>query len=120
VTRETVILGVEKYFNGGDFNNDPARRVAIKTNGRYPKCKPDLYAYLNDEITPFLYEIGSSCGTFPNLVDYRGPFGIQIVVSNGTDRFVLQFAHTHEGYLVSNVDQARPAPDIISSSKMRN
>jgi acetylornithine deacetylase/succinyl-diaminopimelate desuccinylase-like protein len=74
MTRESAILGIEKYFDSDNFYNDLARRVAIKTDSRDPECKPDLYAYLNDEITPFLDEMGFSCETFPNLVDYGGPF----------------------------------------------
>ena len=74
MTREAAILRIEKYFDSDDFYNDLARRIAIKTDSRDLECKPDLYTYLNDEITPLLDEMGFSCETFTNLVDYGGPF----------------------------------------------
>ena len=66
VIRETAILGIEKYFESDVFYNDLVRRTAIKTDSRKPEFKSDRYAYLNDQITPFLDEVGFSCETFPN------------------------------------------------------
>jgi hypothetical protein len=74
VTKETAILGIKKYFESNDFYNHFARSVAVKTDSHESECKRDRYIYLNDEIIPFLDEMGFSCETLPNRVDYGGPF----------------------------------------------
>ena len=71
MNREAAILGIEKYFDSDGFYNDLARRIPIKTNSLDPECKPDLYTYLYDEITPLLDKMGFSCKTLPNLVRFR-------------------------------------------------
>jgi len=51
--------------------------------------------------------------SLPIGVDHKGmPFGIQIVGPNGSDRFVLQAAHSLERYLASKSELVRPKPDL--------
>jgi len=49
----------------------------------------------------------------PCGVDRNGlPFGIQVVGPNGSDRFVLEVAHSLERALAANPATARPLPDL--------
>lgn len=51
----------------------------------------------------------------PVGLDHKGmPFGIQIVGPNGSDRFVLQAAHSLERYLAGKPGLQRPVPDLSS------
>ncbi len=51
----------------------------------------------------------------PVGLDHKGmPFGIQIVGPNGSDRFVLQAAHSLERHLAGKPGLQRPIPDLAT------
>lgn len=56
--RDAALVAARQHFDGGDFFNDLARRVAIPTSSREPEHRPDLAAYLNAEIGPTLAALG--------------------------------------------------------------
>ncbi len=64
--------------------------------------------------------LAASC-SIPAGVDHKGlPFGIQIIGPNGSDRFVLEVAHTIERYLRDHTDLLRPMPDIAKLTRQGN
>jgi acetylornithine deacetylase/succinyl-diaminopimelate desuccinylase-like protein len=93
VTRETAISKIETYFDSDTFFEDLSRRVAIKTDSQNPDRKPDLYAYLTDEMSPFLETMGFVCETFPNPVEHGGPLLIAERIEDDTLPTVLSYGH---------------------------
>jgi hypothetical protein len=54
MSRAEAILEAERYFDGGGFAADLARRVAIPTESQNPARRAELLAYLEDEMRPSL------------------------------------------------------------------
>ncbi len=74
MSRSDAISNIESYFDDGAFRADLARRVAIHTESPIPERRPELYRYLNDEMTPYLDAIGFTCEIFENPRPDGGPF----------------------------------------------
>ena len=72
--RATAIDHALEYFDSGGYESDLARRVAIPSTAQEPQHRPDLDAYLADEIGPTLTGIGYVVETFENPVAGGGPF----------------------------------------------
>ena len=51
MTRDNAISAIEGYFDDGDFMQDLARRVAIRTESPEPERRPELYQYLTDAVS---------------------------------------------------------------------
>ena len=58
MSRATAIARAERHFDDGSFFADLERRVAYHTESQVPESRPQLYAYLNDEIGPALSTLG--------------------------------------------------------------
>ncbi len=52
-TKAAAIATIDQYFTSGAFKADLARRVAIRTESPEPERRPELYRYLNEEMTPY-------------------------------------------------------------------
>ncbi|MEZ5657156.1 MAG: M20 family metallopeptidase [Burkholderiaceae bacterium] len=74
MTRQAAIAHVEHYFDEGGFRDDLARRVAIRTESPIPERGPELYRYLQQEMTPWLERRGFVCRVFDNPKPGSGPF----------------------------------------------
>ncbi len=57
-----------QHFDGGQFQRDLARRVAIPTDSQSGEHSADLLAYLRDEITPSLQALGFATQLHDNPV----------------------------------------------------
>jgi acetylornithine deacetylase/succinyl-diaminopimelate desuccinylase-like protein len=68
MTRATAIAAAERYFDGGGFIADLARRVAIPTESQVEARQPVLGAYLADEIAPSLARLGFTSEIVDNPV----------------------------------------------------
>lgn len=73
-TKNAAIADIDQYFTSGAFKADLARRVAIRTESPEPERRPELYRYLNEEMTPYLEAIGFTCELFENPRLDAGPF----------------------------------------------
>ena len=74
MTRDAAIAASHRYFDDGDFEADLARRVAIPSTAQEEAHRPQLDAYLADEIRPTLENLGYSVDIFDNPVPGGGPF----------------------------------------------
>ncbi len=74
VTRDAAVACVTNYFDDGQFRDDLARRVAYKTESPEPDQRPELYRYLEVEMTPYLVELGFDCAIHDNPRPDGGPF----------------------------------------------
>ncbi len=74
MSREGAIARIERYFEGGGFFEDLARRVAIPTESQEPARRGELRRYLSDEMQPGLEALGFACRIHENPVARGGPF----------------------------------------------
>ncbi len=74
MSKETALNGIDEYFESGAFKADLARRVAYHTESPEPAQRPELYRYLNEEMTPYLEPLGFSCEIFENPIEGKMPF----------------------------------------------
>ena len=66
MSREAAIAASESYFDDDRFFEDLSRRVAIATESQIPEQQPELYRYLEQEMTPSFERMGFTCEVFPN------------------------------------------------------
>ena len=72
-TREAALAAAREHFDGGAFERDLARRVAIPTASQDPASAPALRAYLEDEMVPSLAALGFRSTLHDNPQPPYGP-----------------------------------------------
>ncbi len=93
MTRSAAIARSDAHFDSGDFFDDLRRRVAIPTESQEPSRRPDLWRYLDEEITPSFEELGFTCETHPSpLGDDGWPFLIARR-DEGADKTAFGYGH---------------------------
>ncbi len=66
MSREQAIARAERYFDGGGFFADLARRVAIPTESQNPERREELRRYLEEEMRPSFERLGFRCRVLEN------------------------------------------------------
>ena len=93
-TRSGAIKRAEAYIDGGHFERDLARRVAIPTESQNrPARLPDLARYLADEIGPAFAAIGFTTRTFENPVADQAPILLATRIEDASLPTVLGYGH---------------------------
>jgi acetylornithine deacetylase/succinyl-diaminopimelate desuccinylase-like protein len=82
VTRSAAVARASDYFDCGDFLADVARRVAFRTESGSAAQRPELLAYLEQEMVPAARRLGADARVLDNPGTGGGP---------------LLIAHRHEG-----------------------
>jgi len=93
MSRAQAILAAERYFDGGRFFEDLARRVAFPTESQNPARRPELARYLESEIAETLERMGFACRIAPNPAGEYGPFLIAERIEDPKLPTVLSYAH---------------------------
>ncbi len=93
MSRAEAILESERYFDGGGFFADLARRVAIQTESQNPARRAELSAYLEVEMRPYLERLGFRCTLLANPADKGGPFLFAERIEDATLTTVLSYGH---------------------------
>lgn len=93
MTRQAAIARAEKYFDGGAFRDDLARRVAFKTESQVPESRPHLTTYLEQEIAPAFKRMGYQTKLMPNPVANAGPYLIATRHEDDKLPTVLSYGH---------------------------
>jgi acetylornithine deacetylase/succinyl-diaminopimelate desuccinylase-like protein len=101
MSRQDAIARATQYFESGGFATDLARRVAFKTESRNKARAGDIDAYLQDEIRPFLEEIGFAVQL--ERLDGAPPFLFAERFEQDGLPTVLGYGH---GDVVDGMDQA--------------
>ena len=102
MTRTDAIASVSEHFDSGHFLADLTRRVAIKSNSQDVDFRPELYRYLEQEITPTLRDMGYDTAIYENPVAHGGPLLIGRRIEGAGLATVLTYGHGdvvrgHEG-----------------------
>lgn len=74
MSRDKAIDAIESYFDDGGFKADLARRVAYRTESPIAERRDELYRYLNEEMIPYLSEMGFDSKVYDNAIADAGPF----------------------------------------------
>ncbi|MEL6983416.1 MAG: M20/M25/M40 family metallo-hydrolase, partial [Actinomycetota bacterium] len=72
--RNSAIAAIERYFDEGAYQDELARRVAIRSTAQEPQFRDQLDTYLTDEIGPALEAMGYRWSVHPNPDPAGGPF----------------------------------------------
>lgn len=92
-TRQSAIARIEAEYDGGAFMDMLAERVAIPTESQEPERLPDLYRYLEDNISPYLAPLGYDCEIFDNPVEGGGPFLVASRIEDPARPTLLAYGH---------------------------
>ena len=99
--RQDCLRAAAAYFDDGRFLADLQRRVAFRTESDTGAVTPALGAYLREEMTPALAELGFHCEVIDNPVLGGGPFLIARRIEGPELPTVLSYGH---GDVVSGQD----------------
>ncbi len=93
MSRERAIAHAERYFDGGGFFADLARRVAIPTESQNPERKADLGRYLSEEMAPSLARLGFRCRILENPAATGGPLLVAERIEDPSLVTVFSYGH---------------------------
>jgi len=93
MSRAAAILESERYFDGGGFFTDLARRVAIPTESQNPARGAELRTYLEEEMRPGLERQGFRCTLLANPAEKGGPFLFAERIEDAALPTVLSYGH---------------------------
>ena len=93
MTRKKTIEKALAFFDDGGYVEELSRRVAIRTESQKPEQRPELYRYLEDEITPAFQVMGHDCQVFDNPVDGKGPVLLATRIEDENLSTVLGYGH---------------------------
>ncbi|HTQ76425.1 MAG TPA: M20 family metallopeptidase [Burkholderiales bacterium] len=93
MSRSDAIAGVERYFDGGGFFADLARRVAFRTESQNPERQAELRRYLAEELQPSYERLGCRCRILENPISGRGPFLLAERIEDPALATVFSYGH---------------------------
>ena len=93
MTREKTIEKALAFFDDGGYVEELSRRVAVRTESQKPEQRPELYRYLEEEITPAFQAMGHDCQVFDNPVDGKGPVLLATRIEDENLPAVLGYGH---------------------------
>jgi acetylornithine deacetylase/succinyl-diaminopimelate desuccinylase-like protein len=73
MTQSAAVELASDYFDSGEFLADLERRVAFRTESGVPDRRPDLLAYLNQEMVPAAHRLGATARVLSNPDPGGGP-----------------------------------------------
>jgi acetylornithine deacetylase/succinyl-diaminopimelate desuccinylase-like protein len=88
-----AVAGAAEYFDSGAFLADLARRVAFRTESGVAARRPDLHAYLEEEMVPAAGRLGASARVLGNPDSGGGPLLIAHRQEDSGRPTVLTYGH---------------------------
>ncbi|MCY7305898.1 MAG: M20 peptidase family dipeptidase, partial [Rhodoferax sp.] len=93
MSRQQAIERVNQHFDSGEFMQDLARRVAIKTESQIPESHPFLRTYLTEEIGPALQSMGYTLHVMENPAGVAAPFLVARRIEDPNLPTILTYGH---------------------------
>ncbi len=93
MSREAAIARAEAYFDGGGFEADLARRVAIPTESQRDDRGDAFQRYLDLEMRGRLEAMGFACRVLANPTGRGGPFLVAERIEDKARPTVLSYGH---------------------------
>ncbi len=91
--RDQAIKKIEAFFDDGSFINELNERVKIQTDSRSPEKISESYKYLNENITPYLTNLGFECQTYDNHIKNAGPLLIACRIEDKNLPTIFSYGH---------------------------
>ncbi len=92
--RDGAITRARAYVDGGDFERDLGRRVAIRTESQaLPGSLAEIERYVTDEMIPSFERLGFACKAYPNPVAGQGPVLLASRIEDTSLPTVLGYGH---------------------------
>ncbi len=92
--RANAIGRAEAYIDGGQFEADLSRRVAIRTESQaLPASRSELDRYVSAEMIPSFEKLGFTCRTFENPVAGQAPVLLATRIEDPKLPTVLGYGH---------------------------
>jgi acetylornithine deacetylase/succinyl-diaminopimelate desuccinylase-like protein len=93
-TREGAVARGRSYVDGGGFEADLARRVAVRTESQeLPRSLPELHRYLDAEMKPSSEAQGFTCTKFENPLPGQAPVLLATRIEDPKLPTVLGYGH---------------------------
>ena len=93
-SRQGAIGKAEAYIDGGQFEVDLGRRVAIRTESQaLPGSRGELDRYVSAEMIPSFEKLGFECRTFANPMAGQGPVLLATRIEDSRLPTVLGYGH---------------------------
>ncbi len=93
-SRTGALQRAEAYIEGGAFETDLARRVAIRTESQaLPASRPELDKYVTAEMIPSFEKLGFTCRVFDNPVKGQGPVLLATRIEDPKLPTILGYGH---------------------------
>ncbi|SAK55129.1 peptidase [Caballeronia hypogeia] len=102
MSRSQAIALAREHFDSGSFFGDLARRVAYQSESQEPAKRPQLIAYLEEEMRPALERMGFVVSQVPNPIEDAGPFLVAERIESTSYPTVLLYGH---GDVVRGMDE---------------
>ena len=93
MSRDAAITAALSYFDGGGFERDLARRVAIRSESQNPEAGPEIDRYLAEEMKPTLSALGFDCRIMENPYKGGWPMMVATRIEDETRPTVLSYGH---------------------------
>jgi acetylornithine deacetylase/succinyl-diaminopimelate desuccinylase-like protein len=93
MTRESAISRATRHFDEGQFIEDLARRVAIRTESQVAESRPYMDVYLQEEIAPAFDRMGFKVEILPNPVAGVGPILLAERIEDTSLPTILSYGH---------------------------
>ena len=93
MSRQQALESITQHFDNGEFMQDLARRVAIKTESQIPESHPFLRTYLSDEIGPVLEQMGYDIQILDNPAGVAAPFLVARRIEGPDLPTILTYGH---------------------------
>ncbi|MFK7995835.1 MAG: M20 family metallopeptidase [Granulosicoccus sp.] len=91
--RKTAIGRAITYLEDGKFENELARRVALRTESQKPDNVSALAHYLSEEMVPSFEQLGFVCKQFDNPITGFGPILLAERIEDPDYTTVLGYGH---------------------------
>ncbi|HEX5118420.1 MAG TPA: M20 family metallopeptidase [Pseudonocardiaceae bacterium] len=109
MSRADAIAGAAAYFDSGAFLADLRRRVAFRTESQIPDERPELRAYLEQEMVPAARRLGAEAVVLDSPVAGTGP--IMIARRHEGDDLPTVLTYGHADVVLAEPDKWRAGLD---------
>src|SRR5690606_25647200 len=92
-SRDDAVARATEYFDGGTFEEELGRRVAIPSESQTPEGLPHCRRYLDEERTPAFRAMGFETRVFETPVETCGPILLATRIEDPKLRTVLGYGH---------------------------
>jgi acetylornithine deacetylase/succinyl-diaminopimelate desuccinylase-like protein len=109
MSRADAIAAATEYFDSGEFLADLRRRVAFRTESQTADERPELRAYLEQEMVPAARRLGADAVVLDSPVVGTGP--IMIARRHESDRLPTVLTYGHADVVLAEPDAWRAGLD---------